>query len=168
MANEIENQGMAPEIETTEKDYINVIQEMKNSTVSKDKYNELLNENRNLINTLASGGTLSGAEVPTIRSSQEIKKELWGSNKRHSETEFVELALELREAVLAETGEDCFIPTGHYVTPTAEAYASAQRFADVARECLDYAGGNDEVFSNELSRRLIDTPMANTINTKRR
>ena len=81
--------------------------------------------------------------------------------KHLSDIEFVEKALEFRDRVLEETGEDCFVSKGHNITPTQESYMAAQRTADIYRECLDYANGDNKVFMNELMRRMPnDGPVA--------
>ena len=50
---------------------------------------------------------------------------------------------------------------GANINPTQESYISAQKTADIYRECLDYANGNSQVFINELQRRMVDNPIAN-------
>lgn len=80
----------------------------------------------------------------------------------------VEKALEFRERVLEETGQDCFVNVSKHSIPTEESYRNAQKTADIYRECLDYANGDNKVFINELQRRMIDTPMANIRNTNYR
>lgn len=157
-----------PAVENNHQDYIDAIQELKANSVSIDRYNRVVEENKSLIQTLAQGGTLPNAGLPVERSAEEIKKELWGSEPITSQTKFVELSLELRDAVLRETGEDIYVSTGHYITPNAEAYASAEKSATIYRECLDYANGNDEVFINELSRRMVETPIMANKNKIRR
>lgn len=153
--------------EPTHEDYINAIQELKENTVSRDRYEALVKENKSLIQTLANGGTVAGQAVPQKRTVAEIKQDLWGKGKQHSQTEFMELVLELREAGIEQQGIDSFVAYGHHITPSAADYEAAERISGIYREALDYANGNDEVFINEISRRMVDTPMAN-INKIRR
>ena len=148
--------------------YINAIQELKNSTVSRELYNRVVQENTSLINTLASGGSVvADANLPKRKTAQECREALWGKNPPKTQCDFVERSLELREAVLAETGEDCFVPKGHHIQPSPQSYESGERTARIYRECLDYANGDDEAFINELNRRMVDNPMANIINKRR-
>lgn len=142
--------------------YIDAIRDLKANTVSKDRYNKLMEENKNLLNSLVNGESVATAapsqqnELPPI---QDLVNEMRG--KQLSDIEFVEKALEFRERVLEETGEDCFVSKGHNITPTQESYIAAQRTADIYRECLDYANGDNKVFMNELMRRMPnDGPVA--------
>ena len=141
--------------------YIDAIRDLKANTVSKDRYNKLMEENKNLLNSLVNGESVAAAapaqsELPPI---QNLVDEMRG--KHLSDIEFVEKALEFRERVLEETGEDCFVSKGHNITPTQESYIAAQRTADIYRECLDYANGDNKVFMNELMRRMPnDGPVA--------
>lgn len=141
--------------------YIDAIRDLKANTVSKDRYNKLMEENKNLLNSLVNGESVaaaapSQAELPPI---QDLVDEMRG--KHLSDIEFVEKALEFRDRVLEETGEDCFVSKGHNIQLTQESYIAAQRTADIYRECLDYANGDNKVFMNELMRRMPnDGPVA--------
>lgn len=142
--------------------YIDAIRDLKANTVSKDRYNKLMEENKNLLNSLVNGELVATAapsqqnELPPI---QDLVNEM--RTQHLSDIEFVEKALEFRERVLEETGEDCFVSKGHNITPTQESYMAAQRTADIYRECLDYANGDNKVFMNELMRRMPnDGPVA--------
>lgn len=163
----MENEQTQPMTEETVQDnqqYIDAIRELKATTVSKDQYEKLANENRTLLNSLVNGEQLAAAETPQEKKSlDELRNELFRPKKELSNLEYVEKALELRERVMEETGEDCFVSQGHNITPTAESYANAQKVADIYKECIDYADGNSEVFTNELMRRMQDNPIVNKI-----
>ena len=141
--------------------YIDAIRDLKANTVSKERYDKLMEENKNLLNSLVNGESVATAtpaqqELPPI---QDLVDEMRG--KHLSDIEFVEKALEFRDRVLEETGEDCFVSKGHNITPSQESYIAAQRTADIYRECLDYANGDNKVFINELMRRMPnDGPVA--------
>lgn len=142
--------------------YIDAIRDLKANSVSRERYDQLMEENRNLLNSLVNGESVATAapsqqnDVPPI---QDLVNEMRKS--RYTDIEFVEKALEFRDRVLEETGEDCFVSRGHNVTPTQESYIAAQRTADIYRECLDYANGDNKVFMNELMRRMPnDGPVA--------
>lgn len=163
----IENEILTNQMEETNpfnenQQYIDAIRDLKANTVSKDRYNKLMEENKNLLNSLVNGESVAAAapsqqkELPPI---QDLVDEMRG--KHLSDIEFVEKALEFRDRILEETGEDCFVSKGHNITPTQESYIAAQRTADIYRECLDYANGDNKVFMNELMRRMPnDGPVA--------
>ena len=146
--------------------YIDAIAEMRRTTVPKVKYDKLAAENKSLLMSLVNGESVS-TETPQEpkRPVEEIVKEM---RTAKSDIEYVELALEFRDRVMEDTGDDPFVSRGHSVAPTEESYVQAQKVANVYRECLDYAGGDNKVFMNELQRRMVDSnPMAN-INKLRR
>lgn len=57
---------------------------------------------------------------------------------------------------MAEGKPDPFLPVGSQITPEESDVAAANRVASVLQECVDYAEGNNDVFTNELQRRLIE------------
>lgn len=162
---ENENLQQEEEIETNEQ-YIEAIRDLKANTVSKERYNKLMEENKNLLNSLVNGEQVAAATPETPKTPiQDLVKEMRGKNI--SDISFIEKALEFRERVLEETGEDCFVSRGHNITPTQESYIAAQKTADIYRECLDYANGDNKVFINELQRRMpADSPLANIRNRR--
>ena len=48
-----ENETMEPQVETPETNYVKIIQDLKRTTVSRDEYNRVLEDNRMLANALA-------------------------------------------------------------------------------------------------------------------
>ena len=160
--------AVEPAIEPTHQDYIDAIQELKSTTVSKDRYDAIVQERNALIKTLSNGGTIEGQSIPTKRTAAEIRSDIFGNGRKPlTPNEYVELSLELREAVLEEDGEDIFVAKGHHVAPTAEDYATSEKVATIYRECLDYANGDSAAFIGELQRRMVDTPMANITKYRR-
>ena len=147
--------------------YISAINEMRNNSVSRDKYNKLKEDNRQLLDALINGGQI---EVPTAeekKSAQELVNEfheLAGRKKgKPMDVEFSEKLLEVRDAFLEETGEDLFLPSN----PTDVDYKNAQDVEAFFRTCLEAADGNNDVFEREMSRHLVEYPSLPT-KTKRR
>lgn len=149
--------------ENSNQHYIDAIQELQRTTVSKERYNKLVEENKNLLQSLVDGSQIATVVESTEskKSLDELRNELFRPKKELTNLEFIEKSLELRDRVLEETGEDCFVSAGHHVTPSAESYEAAQRIADIYRECIEYANGNSDIFTQELQRRTIDNPVAN-------
>lgn len=153
MAEEILEQQQEQGMEQT---YLDTIQEMKKNTVSREAYDKQLEENRRLLNALVEGSTLDKpAEPEQKRSAADIRAELFGG-KDHSNLRYAELALELRDAVIAEGGIDPFVPQGKKIKATREDHESADFVADGLRHCIEYARGDSEVFTNELQRITDD------------
>lgn len=136
--------------------YLEAIKELKQNSVRKEDYLKLKEENRNLLNSLVNGETINNPDAEKkAMSIDELRNELF--NKEHSNLETVELALELRKSLMESGQTDPFLPYGEKIVPTDEDIAAANRVATVFQECVDYANGDSDVFTNELMRRTVDT-----------
>ena len=148
-------------------DYISAINEMKQNSVSREQYEKLKNENKELLDTLINGGQVVSEQQET-KSIDEMRKELFGKEsveKGMTNLEFVQKSLELRDAVIKSGGLDPFLPVGKGVEITREDVEAAEFTAQQYRECIDIANGNSEVFTNELMRRCVDNSRP-TVNKK--
>lgn len=149
---ENENLEVVNEVETN---YIETIKNLKDNTVSRDAYNKIVKENKQLLDSLVNGGTATAEPIVVDKpSTQELRDKIFGEDL--SNLEFVQCALDLRKAVLNETGEDIFVGRGQNLTPTKADYESAARVAEIYQDCIDYAQGDSETFTNELMRRTND------------
>lgn len=137
-------------------DYISAINEMKANTVSKDSYLKLKEENQKLINSLVKGGTIQiqAEGKPDVN---ELRKKLFSKSADLSNLDYVETALNLRNTLIEKGEKDPFLPCGKDYIPTENDVATANRVADILQECVDYAEGNSEIFTNEVARRTVDT-----------
>ena len=136
-------------------DYINAINELKQNTVSRESYDKLRAENKQLLDTLVNGGQINqitSIEQPKV---DELRKDLFG-NQNLSNLEYCEKALKLREAIMNEGGRDPFLPFGHNVNVADDDIAAANRVASTLKEIIDYADGNTDIFTMELQRRMVD------------
>lgn len=132
--------------------YINAIQDLKDNSVDRKLYNKLKEERDALIQTLANGETLATAGATQERTLAECREAF--TTKTTSQCEYMEKLLALRDAAMREGQPDPFVATGHHINPTPYTYQRAQEIADIYREVLDYADGDDKVFVNEIQRRM--------------
>ena len=145
--------------------YIDEIQNLRETTVSKEQYEKKCEENRRLIQSLANGTPLPGAEQePPKPSIEELKKKL-ADGDQLSNLEYMKTVLDLRNSLIEKGEQDPFVPQGANVTPEATDWATAQRVADAFQSCVDYADGDSEIFTTELMRITKDSA---PIPTKRR
>lgn len=145
--------------EDTNVDYIEAINKLKANSVDKTKYDALRAENKKLIESIVNGQSVEVEAQPIQqRSAKEIRNELFNTAEL-SNLEYVEKALELRDAVMREKGVDIFVGAGHKLNPSQEDYDSAERVAETFRECVEYAQGDSEVFTNELMRKTNDVKL---------
>ena len=137
--------------------YIDEIQNLRETTVSKDQYEKKCEENRRLIQSLANGTPLPGAEQePPKPSIDELRKKL-ANGDQLSNLEYVKTVLALRNSLIEKGEQDPFVPQGANVKPEATDWATAQRVADAFQSCVDYADGDSEICTTELMRITRDT-----------
>jgi hypothetical protein len=87
----------------------------------------------------------------------ELRQELYGDpDKPMTNLEYVTKTLKLRQAILDKGEMDPFLPNGaDYVYDQSDAIKAAT-VAQVMQECVEYANGDDQLFTNELMRRTKD------------
>ena len=146
-------------LEDNTNDYIDQIKKLKESSVSKDDYNKLKADNKKLIDALANGTQIEGKVEPKIDAVEKInnlRKKLFSKGSNLNNLEYCKTAVELRDALIENGERDSFLPFGHNVVATDSDHETAERVANVMRECIDYADGDSDIFTNELQRRTVD------------
>ena len=142
------------EIDTTQ-DYLATIKQLKENTVSKETYLKLKEQNKQLLDSVVNGQTME-QQIPQKESVDidALRKKLYAENSNMSNLDYISSTLELRKTLM-ENGEiDPFVPNGVKIKPTDEDFRQAQKVAEVLQECVDYADGNSDVFTDELKRRM--------------
>lgn len=143
-------------------DYIKAINELKQNSVSREQYEKLQKENKELLDTLINGGQVEMVDPSTKPSVEDLRKGLFSkeaAEKEFTNLEFVEKSLELRNAIIESGGMDPFLPVGKGIELTREDYEAAEFTAQQFQECVDIAKGNSEVFTAELMRRTVDNSL---------
>lgn len=146
-------------VEDNTSDYIDQIKKLKENSVSKDDYDKLRLDNKRLIDALANGTQLEGKVEPKIDAVEkinELRSKLFGKGNNLNNLDYCKAAVELRDALIEKGERDPFLPFGHNVVATDSDYETANRVGTVMRECIDYADGDSDIFTNELQRRTVD------------
>ena len=138
-------------VEDANTDYIEAIKTLKQNSVDRSEYDKLKAENKRLINAVVNGQELEEENKVEYRDVNDIRDELF--NHEHSNLDYVKLALELRNTLIAKGETDPFLPVGSQITPTADDAEKADKVAQVYQECIDYANGDAALFTQELQRR---------------
>ena len=149
-------------VEDNTQDQLAAIKELKQNSVDRSEYDKLRAENKKLIDAVVNGQ--SGQEEPafTKHSKEQIddlRNELFNSPKELNNLEYITKAMELREALMENGEPDPFLPVGKQISPTRDDLEGAEKVAQVYKECIDYAEGDSEVFTNELMRRTRDVKL---------
>ena len=145
--------------------YIKAIIELKGSTVPKEKYAKLEEENKLLLSSLIDGKELpesvrGAAENKTDNGKriQELRGELFGTNRKDmSNLETAKHLSELRKLVIEETGIDPVIAP--MKNPTPEDVKAASDAFDLIDTCIEQADGDSAVFTAILQSHMQDDKM---------
>ena len=146
-------------VEDNTNDYIDQIKKLKENSVSRDDYDKLKADNKKLIDALASGTQIESKveqKIDAVDKINNLRTKLFGKGNNLDNLEYCKTAIELRDALIEKGERDPFLPFGHEVVATDSDYESANRVANVMRECIDYADGDPDIFTNELQRRTVD------------
>lgn len=144
-----------PQTDTSEVNYIEALAEMKKNTVSREEYNKLMAENKQLVDAMVNGESIQMPTPEPEVNLDELRNDLF--TKENTNLAFAEKALELREELLKRGEKDPFVPHGHNYVPTDNDIESAEKAADALRHCVDVANGDPNVFQNELQRIMVDS-----------
>lgn len=140
--------------QNTDTDYIAAINELKANSVSKDKYEKLKKENKQLLDTLTSGGELE--TTVEKRSDEELRKVL--NSESSSNLEYCKALCELRNNALERGEYDPAMPNGHNYQFSQADQDVVDKVFNTIEECIEFADGDSMLFTNELMRRTNDTP----------
>ena len=157
----IENENVVETEQTNEyQEYIDTIADLKANSVSKDKYDQLMAEKKQLIEALKSGQQITEVVEEKPVNIDELRNELYGKPEQSmSNLEYVTKTLQLRNAIIEAGGDDPFMPNGSGYTYDKADAEKAAYVAQVFQECVDYADGDDQLFTQELMRRTKDDPI---------
>ena len=149
-------------VEDNTQDYLAAIKELKEKSVDRSEYDKLRAENKKLIDAVVNGQP--GQEEPVVSKHSkeqidELRNDLFNSPKELNNLEYITKAMELREALIENGEPDPFLPVGKQISPTRDDIEGAEKVAQVYRECIEYADGDSEVFTNELMRRTRDVKL---------
>ena len=135
---------------------VDIITEMRQNTVPKDKYNKVMEENQKLMRALANGETIQ-VEAAKEPSAEELRK-VWRDQDGKSSLEIAKDTLALREAMIREGKRDPFLPNGKDFVPEAQDIKDAEDVAALLQWSIDNADETSSVFNSLLSSKLVDTP----------
>ena len=149
-------------VEDNTQDYLAAIKELKENSVNRSEYEKLRAENKRLIDAVVNGQPGQEEQVVVKHTKEQIddlRNELFNSPRELNNLEFITKAMELREALMENGEPDPFLPVGKQISPTRDDIEGAEKVAQVYKECIEYAEGDSEVFTNELMRRTRDVKL---------
>lgn len=138
-----------------EKNYLEVIQKMKENMVPKSDYDEAIKENRKLAEQLITSPNLQ--EQPKEKVDIKKLQDQFSASTQMTNLEFVSSALKLRKALIEDGKPDPFLPVGRRISPTEDDIRKANKVAEAFEYCVDAAQGDPAIFNMELMRITRDS-----------
>ena len=148
------------------------LKEARENSVSKEDYEKLQQENRDLVNQIINGeGGAGNGQAKAPKTEADIKalrEKLYGPKSSElTNLEFCDLTLQLRDAVIEVEGIDPFLPHGANIKPNDLDVERAQAVADVMKQCIQEANGDSGVFTALLQARTNNDSQALTAHLKK-
>ena len=137
------------------------LKELRENSVSKEEYEKLQNENRELVAQIINGeGGGNGQPTPEQVDIKALREELYGPKGADlSNLDFWKKTLKLRTAVIEQEGYDPFLPHGAKIKPNEQDVERAEAVAKTVQKCIEDANGNSEVFTALLQAETAnDSP----------
>lgn len=140
-------------------DYIEAIKEMKQNSVSKEAYEKLKQENKQLLDSIINGTELSQQNIKVEEpvDIKQLRNNLFNQDGDLTNLDYISSALKLRDELIKKGEKDPFLPVGEKIIPTDEDVQTANRVAAILQDCVDYADGDSAIFTTELQRVMIDS-----------
>lgn len=134
------------------------LKELKENSVSKEDYEKLKRENKELVAQIINGDGAGNGQTNSPEDLdgdiKALREKLYGPKcSELSNLEFCESTLKLREAIIKRDGIDPFVPRGANIKPTDYDAQRAQAVADVMTECIKEANGDSGVFTALLQAK---------------
>lgn len=156
-------------VDETQK-YIDTINNLKATTVSRSEYDKVRDENKKLLEAMVNGridesASTEAASKPTI---QDLRNKAYGKDSdKLTDLEYVTTVLDLRDALLEKEGIDHMIPSGKKYSPDINDQHCAQKAYEGLRHCVDIANGDNDVFIREVTRITSDIGLPRFKNKRR-
>ena len=141
-----------------EQDYIKAIQDLKENSVSKEDYQKLKEDNQKLIQALKDGTPNPLVKSEERKDINELRKELFNNLEGGvPNLEMAKKLVELRKEILKDPKAfDPALPNGNGYNFNAYDEEKAQQVFDCLEHCINYAEGDNELFTQEFLRHIRD------------
>lgn len=143
------NQGQD---ETNDLDLVEEIKKIKANTVSKEEYEKLKGQNKELIKQIISGGgqDMKAEDNPSI---EELRKNIFENSDSKTNLEIADNIVKLYDARLKE-GVNIFLPRGNKTQYTRADYEAADHYVETIRSMVAESEGDPIVFDSLFKNAL--------------
>jgi len=141
-------------------DYITALKELKQNSVSKDKYDALVEEKKRLLEAVVNGQEISNSEEDELEPRIEYYKR-YKKNDFPTDLEYWTNLINLRKATIKEYGADPCVTGNYGLTPEGgrvePAYGEpelVQEQFEIIEDMIKQSKGNSQVFERLLQSSL--------------
>ena len=147
------------------------LKEARENSVPKEEFDKVVAENKKLVSEIINGDGKAGngqQSAPEEADISKLREQLYGPKSSElSNLEYCKLTLELRDAVIKKEGYDPFLPHGANIKPTDLDADRANAVAEVMKECITEADGDDGVFTALLQSKINNDSQTLTAHLKK-
>lgn len=139
------------------------LEALRANTVDKAEYERVVAERNQMFQSLATQPRAATTEAPKVDAAKrmsELRTSLYGEDCQLSNLDYWKNTLELRQLILDQGGRDPFLPYGKDNAIDDDDIKTVNRVVAGVQSCIDYADGDSDIFTNELQRITVDTPVA--------
>lgn len=140
--------------------YIDAIKEIKQNSVSKEKYDALVAENKKLVDALVNGEEIETEQEEELKPRLDYYK-AYKENEFNTDLDYWTNFLNLREATIKEYGKDPCVTGNYGLSPEGErvepAYGEAETIDQqlgIIKDMITEADGDPTVFSTLMQAAL--------------
>lgn len=140
--------------------YIDAIKDLKQNSVSKEKYDALVAENKKLVDALVNGEEIETEQEDELKPRLDYYK-AYKENKFNTDLEYWTNFLNLREATIKEYGKDPCVtgnyglsPEGERVEPAYGEQETIDQQLGIIKDMITEADGDPTVFSTLMQAAM--------------
>lgn len=141
-----------------EQDYIQAMKDLKESSVPKEDYSKLQEENRKLIQALKEGSQVSLGEPTEKKDLAELRRDLFSNLEGGvPNLEMAKKLVALRDEILKdEKAWDPALPNGKGYKYNPQDEEEAEQVFQLMKHCIEYSEGDNDLFTQEFQRHIRD------------
>lgn len=146
----------------TAEEYAEFVKHLKETTVSKEEYDKVVEDKKTLAKALAEGGDVPEVEKQEKPNIDELRKKFLKAGETNlSNVEYVQTALELRKALIEKGEPDPFLPQGLKRKPDNSDYQGAERVAAFLEDCVEQSKDEEGKPDPDMFNALLKKGIAN-------
>lgn len=135
-------------------DYIDNLNALKDTMVSKDDYLKVVEDNRKLMNALANGDYSEKPEPKEPVDLDKLRYEVFAPEKqRRTNLQYFKDVMALRDGLIEAGEPDPFLPHNREYVPNQQDIETVENMVAQIKECIEQSEGDSRLFNALLQRQ---------------